>query len=137
MEESRGGQDEDDCIGGLLCGITPYHIRLLVDDPWEGGRGLSATSVGDLTLDQIYMLLVDRKVLLAKSRKGGGVRMAPQNVSAKADKDGMVRGRAADGTPIKGRVGGKSLARQLMEAEQKKADKKRRRQRRRDRKVKG
>jgi len=98
---------------------------------------LSATSVGDLTLDQIYMLLVDRKVLLAKSRKGGGVKRSPIDVLATAETDGKIRGRAADGTPIKGRVGGKSLARQLMEAEQRKVEKKERRQQRRDRKVKG
>jgi hypothetical protein len=32
-----------------------------------------------------------------------------------ADKDGFVKGRAADGTPIKGRIAGKSLAKQLAE----------------------
>jgi len=40
----------------------------------------------------------------------------------------MVRGRAADGTAIKGRIRGKSLARQLMEEEAAKAAKPKRRQ---------
>ena len=101
-------------------------MRLLVDDPWDGGHGYSG-DVGSLTLDQIFMRLADRKVLRAKM-VSGGVAKSTLDVSVKADQDGMVRGRAADGTAIKGRIRGKSLARQLMEEEAAKAAKPKRRQ---------
>lgn len=92
-----------------MCGLTPYHIRLLVDDPWEGGRGEKLREVANMTLDQVFFLLCDRKKM--KRRKG---QIAP--AVARVDKDGFVKGRAADGTPIRGKVGGKSVARKLMEA---------------------
>jgi len=38
----------------------------------------------------------------------------------KIEDDGSIKGRAADGTPISGRIAGKSLARQLMEQEDEK-----------------
>ena len=75
------------------------------------------------------MRLADRKVLRAKMISGG-VAKTPLDVSVKADQDGMVRGRAADGTAIKGRIRGKSLACQLMEEEAAKAAKTERRRRR-------
>ncbi len=37
------------------------------------------------------------------------------------DKDGMIRGRAADGTPIKAKIGGISAARRLRQELEKKA----------------
>ncbi len=86
-----------------------------------------------MTLDMIYMLLVDRKLLRSKD----GVRsrkVLPLNVAAKTDKDGMIKGRAGDGTPIKGRIVGKSLARQLMEAQEKDRQKKKKRRRKRGKK---
>ena len=103
-------------------------MRLLCDDPWDGGRGYLG-DIGSLTLDQIFMRLADRKVLRAKMISGG-VAKTPLDVSVKADQDGMVRGRAADGTAIKGRIRGKSLARQLMEEEAVKATESRQRRRR-------
>jgi len=103
-----------------LCGITPYHIRLLCDDPWNGGKGQQLSEVCTWTLDQVLMMLADRKLLRAKmdKNKGAGRKTSPAAVAASAGKDGMIRGRAADGTPILGRVVGKSKARQLMEAAQ-------------------
>ena len=95
--------------------MTPYHIRLLVDDPWVGGCGFQGDP-GDLTIDQIFMRLVDRKNLLAK--QGRGMKTEPMSMVAKAGKDGKVQGRAVDGTPIRAKIGGKSLARQLMEKEE-------------------
>ena len=79
-----------------------------------GGCGYQGDP-GDLTLDQIIMRLVDRKNLLAK--QGKGIKTEPMSVAAKAGKDGKVQGRAADGTPLRAKIGGKSLARQLMEEE--------------------
>ena len=63
-----------------------------------------------MTPDQIYHRLCDRDIL----RVRGGKRV--QKVSAlKPDADGRVAGRAADGTPIRAKVGGKSLAKQIRE----------------------
>ena len=107
-----------------MCGLIPWHVRLLVDDPWEGGRGHSLQDVSSMTLDQVFFLLCDRKKM--KQRRN---LVAPMAV--KVDEDGYIKGRAVDGTPIRGRVGGKSVARRLMEAaaERKKTDKSKTRRR--------
>jgi hypothetical protein len=47
--------------------------------------------------------------------------------------DGMIVGRAADGTQIRGRMRGKSVARELMEKEEKRLREKRKGKRRRRR----
>ena len=97
-----------------MWGIAPRHIRILCDNPWDGGRGYTPEEVGRMTLDEIIMLLTDKK-LLRVTGKTRVTKVAP--LSVKPDKDGMARGRAADGTPIRLRVGGKSLAQQVRERE--------------------
>ncbi len=84
---------------------------MLCENPMEGGFGYLPSEVGELTLDQVFFLLTDRKNL---SRKPGGSRTASVTPVA-----GMAlrKGRAADGTLIQARVTGKSLARRLMEEE--------------------
>ena len=99
-----------------MCGITPWHIHILCKGGLDGGFGFRPKDVGDMTLDQVLMLLADPKVL----RKSGNRRTASMGVTEAAvvaGTDGTVKGRAADGTPITGRIGGKSLARQLMDQE--------------------
>ena len=47
----------------------------------------------------------------------------------KPDSEGLFSGRAVDGTVIRARIGGKSKARMLMEAEEKKQKKRNKRRR--------
>jgi hypothetical protein len=91
-----------------LYGLNPYHVRLLVDDPWNGGAGFQG-DVGALTVDEVLMRLTDRKLLKAKT--GAGLKTPPLAVA----KDDGLAGRTEDGRVFKGRVRGKSVARQLME----------------------
>ena len=105
---------------------------MLVDDPWNGGCGKSLAEAGAMTLDQIMFLLVDRKVLRNRTRKTDST-----VVAAKADADGNIKGRDADGNPIIGRITGKSVARRLMEAKQKREAKEARKAKRRKRKGGG
>lgn len=71
--------------------------------------GYTPEAVGKMTLDQVFFLLADRKNLRAGSRR-------TRKMSAlEAGGVGLTKGRAADGTPITGKVAGKSLARQVME----------------------
>jgi hypothetical protein len=93
-----------------LCGFDCWHIRVLVDDPWSGGHGFSLKEVGDMTLDQAFMVLADRK--LFKQRSGVVSTMEAMTLTKE---DGKIRGRAADGTPLNIPMGGKSVARQLKE----------------------
>ncbi len=98
--------------------MNAYHLRILCDNPWEGGGGYTTEQVANMTLDQIWFRLCD-KDLLSKPI-GSRVESKPTLMAAsevQPDEDGMVKGRAADGTAIKARIGGKSVARQLMEAE--------------------
>ncbi len=119
LEEDEGGGQEE-YRGGLLYGIGPWHIHYLCSSPMlfkNAGLGMGVQEAGDLTLDQIMCLLADRKLLLSKSGGTGGVRTDPLAAasSLKADEKGLHQGRAADGTPIKAKISGKSVARRLME----------------------
>ena len=74
-----------------------------------------------MTLDQIFMRLADRKKLRKKDDVVRSAVMAPLNAVKLADEQGVIKGRAEDGTPIRGRVGGLS-ATQRAYAEMEKAD---------------
>ncbi len=112
-------------------GVTAWHLRKLCDPGWEGGGGCSIEEVGRMSLDQIWFRLCDIKLLReeAGERTEGMESMAVASM-IKADKDGLIKGRAADGTPIKARIGGKSLARQMLEEQQKKKRRAKRRKKR-------
>jgi len=73
-----------------------------------------------MTVDQIWFRLCDLEVL----KKDVGSRT--ENIGAlgalgavKTDKKGFAKGRAADGTPIKGKITGKSLAKRMAEKAEK------------------
>jgi len=101
---------------------------MLCESGWNGGGGYTPQQVSQMTLDQIWFRLCDEKIL---KREVGGRTEKMSGLEAigtiKPDKDGMVRGRAKDGTLIRGRIGGKSLARQLMEKEEKRKRKEKKR----------
>jgi hypothetical protein len=102
---------------------------MLCESPWNGGAGYTPAEVGQMTLDQILFRLCNVEML---KREVGQRTAKVQSLAVAPDKDGVVRGRAADGTPIRGRIAGKSLARQLMEeqaAERRAAVKKSKRKR--------
>lgn len=107
-----------------MCGITVYHLRKLMDNVYAGGCGFAPQVVAQMTLDQICLCLCDINVL----KKKIGERTSKMNplmaaTEIKTDKDGMMRGRAYDGSLIKGRVRGVSRAQEIRmkaEAERKK-----------------
>jgi len=69
-----------------------------------------------MSLDQIWSRLC--KMDLLKQNVGGRTEEASPLIVAgtiKTDKGGYIRGRAKDGTPIVGKIRGKSKARELME----------------------
>lgn len=102
--------------GGLLVGVgrvNCWMLRVLCESPWEGGGGYQPTDVARWTPDQVWFRLCSKDFL-----KLGGRTQSVSPQAVKRNDDGTVAGRAADGTPIKGRIAGKSLARQLMEQAQ-------------------
>ncbi len=79
-------------------------------------------------MDQIWFRLCDIKLLREETgERTDKVESLQVAATLTPDKDGYIRGRAEDGTPIKAKIGGKSLARRLMEEEERrvKAEKKR------------
>lgn len=110
---------------------------MLCENPWEGGGGYTPTQVGQMTLDQAWSRLCDSDLLRPKGqRKKQSLEPLAVTSVLKPDEAGRIKGRAADGTLIMGRICGKSLARQLMKQEEerkkeeeKKKSKKRRRRR--------
>jgi hypothetical protein len=110
--------------------VTAYHLRMLCESPWNGGGGYTPEQVGQMTLDQIWFRLCDMEIL--KRTDGQATKTMHPAAAAgmmTADDDGFIRGRAEDGTPIKGRIGGKSKARMLMEEEERKRQKEKRQRR--------
>ena len=98
----------------------------------DGGRGYTPEQVGVLTIDQVLMLLTDRKLLCNRSKTLSSL----EAVNAVSTEDGYICARDVKGNLIRGRVRGKSKARELMEAEAKKKgeeNRKLRRSRRRGR----
>jgi hypothetical protein len=110
---------------------------MLCENPMNGGGGYTPEEIGLMTLDQIWFRLCDAEILKRKT----GFRV--ENISASSmkgnirpNKDGLYKGRDKDGNLIMGRVGGKSLNRQIMERverEKKEKQKQDRRKKRRDR----
>lgn len=98
-----------------MYGLAPRHIRRLCDNGLEGGFGYTPQEAGSLTLDQVFMLLTDRGNL--RSKPGSRItKISSLGAKSTLTKNGeLIAGRAADGTPIKAKIAGKSLARQLME----------------------
>ena len=122
FSERRGTEEADEEIDvprDLLCGLGPKHIRVLCDNPWEGGRGYRPSDVADMTLDQIFFLLCDRDNLRGVGRnriKSTGVHSTPAPGS-----DGLIAGRDSKGNPIRLPVKGESLVSRLnREAKEKK-----------------
>jgi hypothetical protein len=109
----------------LLCGLTPYHIRLLIDDPWEGGHGLSMDEVKRLTLDQIFLILCSRKELQFRKKH-----CSSDMVVAKADAGGLIQGRTIDGKPMLATIEPKSVVQKLREAKEARKEQAPRRRRR-------
>lgn len=87
-----------------------------------------------MTLDQIWFRLCDKEILKREVGKRQE-KMEPLAIAGNlgVDEDGLIKGRAEDGTPIKGRIKGKSVARQLMEKEAAKNREKTTGQKRRER----
>jgi hypothetical protein len=55
--------EETVLCGGLLGGITAYHLRLLCESPWEGGGGYMPEQVARMTPDQVWFRLCKLDVL--------------------------------------------------------------------------
>lgn len=127
-DEARG-QETETLPSDLLFGVSPHIIRMLCENAWNGGYGYTPRQVGEMTVDQIFMLLADKKCL----RKKGSVRTSnipSMQAASFSDTDGLIKGRAADGTKIKGVVHGQSLASKL--AEQSNTSKRKRKKNRTD-----
>ena len=46
-----------------MFGITSWHVRMLTDNPWNGGGGYTYEQVAVMTPDQIYHRLCDEKAV--------------------------------------------------------------------------
>jgi hypothetical protein len=101
----------------------------------NGGGGYTPHQVGQMSLDQIWFRVCDIEIL----KRGTGIestkKMDPREVAStlQPDKEGFIKGRAADGTPIKAKMGGKSLVRMMREKQEAEAKKKRKQEKRKKR----
>lgn len=98
-----------------MCGIGPAHIRRLCDNVFEGGFGFTPNEVGNMTLDQIFMLLADKRNL--RSGKHRANKVQSFEAASYADKEGFIKGRDKDGKEIKAKIVGKSLVQRINEGE--------------------
>lgn len=94
----------------------------MCENPFEGGGGYSIKEISSWTPDQVYFRLAEVSVIKAKSNgESRSMKALPLAAAQKSDIEGNIRGRDKDGNPMKAKVRGKSLARQLMEEEAEKA----------------
>ncbi len=105
----------------------------MIENPFDGGGGYTPQEVARMTPDQVYLRLADIKVIKAKANRKQ-VKVAPEEIDSFEDEEGYMKVRTEDGKLVKMKrnIGGKSLARTLMdeaEAKGKAANKKRRRKR--------
>lgn len=104
-----------------MCGIAPWHIRVLTDNHWEGGAGYTTRQVRDMTLDEIFMRLAKRDNLRRRGKTRTSI-VGSDAVLALVHDDGTIHGRDAHGNLIKGKVTGESVAARLAREEREKAE---------------
>lgn len=98
MRDKTVDKQEEIDVDGLCFGITAWMIRLLVENPFDGGAGFSFADVGSMTPDQIYFRLCSRDFLRNKTQ---GTKMPAPIVAGLADADGLIKGRDLHGNQIK------------------------------------
>lgn len=85
----------------------------------DGGYGFTPSAVGGFTIDQVFMLLCDKKVLRMGERKRVSEYSSVAALGAlSADENGLIPGRTRDGKVMRAQIKGKSKARQLAEDEE-------------------
>lgn len=102
-----------------MWGIGPRHIREICETEtgWGIIRSYTPSQVGEMTLDQAYLLLCDKKILrMGRERTA---KMLPEEVAVNSK--GQIKGRTADGKPFVGKFGGESLASRIAKQEEEKA----------------
>lgn len=110
MDSSDGtSTGVDERTYDLFCGIGPRHIHALCENGLNGGKGMTPTEVGRLTLDQVFFLLAKpealRKYQPNRVVKGGDI-PAP-------DESGYIAGRDSNGNKIKAKIRGESLVKRI------------------------
>lgn len=108
---NREDLDEDETVCGLDYGITVWHLRMLMEHPWNGGAGYTPNEVAEMTLDQIVIRLLP--IDMMKDRR----ELSSDEVAAAADEEGKLRVRLADGTVAHLPMTGKSMAQIIAEGE--------------------
>lgn len=98
-----------------MCGVSPAHIRILCNPALEGGFGYDPIRVGDFTLDQIFMLLCDSKVLRMGNDRTENLSSVAAMGSMDPDETGRYKGRSKSGKEIFAEIKGKSRAKRLQE----------------------
>lgn len=121
-----------------MFGIGPAHVRALceTETSWGIVRCYTPREVGDMTLDMIFMLLCEKKLLRSSKQQRYAAMTSDEAVSLVDPKTGMIRGRTADGVAFEAKPGGgESLAGRLIAAERERelrtAEREKRRQERR------
>lgn len=106
-----------------MAGLTPWHIRILCETETAMGvmRCYTPSQVGDMTLDQILVMLLDKKTLrVGKERTVTMSSMEAIGIS----KGGTLKGRTVDGQEFTATVSGKSMVQVIREREEAEARKK-------------
>ena len=85
----------------------------------EGGFGYTPQQAAELTLDQVFMLLVDKDNLRSSSY---AIKSVSSLEAMNLSKDGKIKGRTGDGKLIEAKVVGQSLCSRLNEEARLKAE---------------
>lgn len=98
------------------------HVRRLCESTMNGGNGYTPEQVGEMTLDQVFMLLVEKENLRSGPH---AVKQVSGFEALDYARDGKMQGRTDTGEVITARVVGKSLCARLNEEAKAKEEKER------------
>lgn len=81
-----------------MYGINAYLLRVLCEPEWKGGGGYTPRELSRWTPDQIYFRLCD--ITNLRHTQGDRTRSVKEGGTFNISADGMVKGRADDGTEL-------------------------------------
>lgn len=101
--------------GGLLSGVTVFAIRILTENPWEGGAGYTYEQVGNMTQDQVAHRLADIDFLKDKGHRTKKIKSEAIAGEVPVNKRGQIKAVDKDGKPILLKTTGKSKVQMIRE----------------------
>lgn len=118
-------------INDLMCGVTPYMLKVLTMPESQGGHGMTLQYLATCTLDQIFFYIGEAKYFRKDNSGKRVVSYGFGQVAEFGDKEGRVTGYENGKLVSKEIFTGKSFAQMAKEKHEREQEKNRKREERR------